>query len=103
VKNSKEEVNFISDFIKGFNNIDISNISDKDTLKQIVQEYAKLSDSTWFKYSHLVNIIRWSKDWWNEDCQMKLTAYRPSKRVERWKDFKKIVKTTKQIFFNEKI
>jgi len=30
-------------------------------------------------------------------------VYRASKKVEEWKDFKKIVKNTKQLFFNDKI
>jgi len=45
IKNSKE-VNFISDLIKGFKNINTSNIPNKDALEQIVQEYTNLLDST---------------------------------------------------------
>lgn len=30
-------------------------------------------------------------------------AYRSSKRVEEWKDFKKTVKNMKQLFFDNKI
>ena len=30
-------------------------------------------------------------------------AYRAFKEVEEWKDFKKTVKNTKQLFFNNKI
>ena len=30
-------------------------------------------------------------------------AYKVSKKVEEWKDFKKMVKNAKQLFFNDKI
>jgi len=30
-------------------------------------------------------------------------AYRASKKVKEWKDFKKMVKNTKWLFFNDKI
>jgi len=58
VKNSKEESNFISDFIKNFRIMKTSNISDKKSLDCIVQDYVNLVNSTWFKYSHMVNIMR---------------------------------------------
>lgn len=47
--------------------------------------------------------MRQYKDWWNENFQEKLTAYRSSKSVEDEKDFKKTVKITKHTFFNNKI
>jgi len=46
-----------------------------------------------------VNITRKSKDWWNEDYQAKLTAYRSSKRVKEWKDFKKNGEDSKTYLF----
>ena len=83
----------MSKLIKGF----------KNSLECIVQEYTDSSELIWFKHSHLVNIAKQSKNWWNENCQVKLIAYRLSKRVEKWKDFKRIVKTTKCIFSDDKI
>ena len=99
VKNSQEEIEFLTNLIKGFRNIDTSNIPDNNSLKCIVQEYARLSELIWLKHLCLVNITRQSKNWWNEDYQVKLTAYRSSKRVKEWRDFRRIVKTTKHIFF----
>jgi len=99
VKNSQEETEFLTNLIKGFRNIDTSNIPDNNSLKCIVQEYARLSELIWLKHLCLVNITRQSKNWWNEDYQVKLTAYRSSKRVKEWRDFRRIVKTTKHIFF----
>ena len=83
MKNSQEEIEFTTNFIKGFRNINTLNISDKNSLECIVQKYTKLLESTWFKYLCLVNITRQSKDWWNENCQVKLTAYKSSKRVKK--------------------
>jgi len=51
INNSKEEENFIFDLTKMIGNIDISNIPDKRSLELIVQEYARISKSTWYKYS----------------------------------------------------
>lgn len=79
--------------IKGFKNF----------FECVVQEYTDSAELTWFKHSHLVNITKQSKDWWNKNCQVKLTAYRSSKRVEEWKDSKRTVKTTKYIFWDDKI
>ena len=44
VKNSKKEVKFMSELIKGFKNINTSNILDKNSLECIVQEYTVLSE-----------------------------------------------------------
>ena len=65
---------FMTDFIKRFRNVDTSNIHDKNFLKCIVQEYGELLELTWLKHLHIANITRQSKDWWNENCQVKLTA-----------------------------
>ena len=43
------------------------------------------------------------KVWWNKDCQAKLAKYRATKQVEDWKSFRKTVKNTKQVFFDNKI
>jgi len=82
MKNSKGKVKFINELIQDLKNMNISNICDKNFHEQIVQEYANLSKLLWFKHSYLVNIMRQSKDWWNESFQEKLMAYRTYKRVE---------------------
>ena len=68
MKNGQEKLKFISDLIKGFWNVNTLNISDKNSLKCIVQEYMDLLESIWFKHSYLVNITKYSKNWWNKDC-----------------------------------
>ena len=46
IKNSKEKTKFMSNLINGFKNINTSNISNRDSLECIVQEYIGLLDST---------------------------------------------------------
>ena len=57
----------------------------------------------WHKYSKWVWIVRYSKNWWNKECQSSLVNYRSSKQLENWKTFKNIVNKTKRTFFNNKI
>jgi len=51
VKNSEKEFKFVENFIRKFGSIDTVNISDKTSLKSIVQEYANIAESTWISYS----------------------------------------------------
>jgi len=48
----------------------------------------------WFRYSKL---------WWNKNCQRELEKYRVSKQVKDWIIFKSIIKKTKCAFFDTKI
>jgi len=63
IKNSKEEEKFTLDLIQEFRNINTSNIYNKDTLELIIQEYKRLLEIAWVKYSHYINITKHSKDW----------------------------------------
>jgi len=51
IRNSKKEVNFISELTNTIGNIDISSIPDKESLKTIVQDYVRISESIWYKFS----------------------------------------------------
>jgi len=44
IRNSKEEENFIADFIKAIRNINTTTILDKDALENTVQEYTGISE-----------------------------------------------------------
>lgn len=63
VKNSKEEKDFIAEFINSIENINMTNISNKDNLEYIVQEYSNILETIWFKYLKYINITRCSKKW----------------------------------------
>jgi len=75
IRNSKEEENFIADFIKTIRNINTTTILDKDALENTVQEYTRILEMIWYKHLKYVNITRWSKNWWNKECQTKLRNY----------------------------
>ena len=62
IKNNKKEKEFILDIIKEISNINMSSIPNKNTLEAIVQEYSKIAESNWYKYSQNINIIKWSKN-----------------------------------------
>ena len=82
IKNSEKEDKFITELINSIKRLDTKNLTSKVTLKQTVQRFADKSDVIWFKHSKLINITKYSKAWWNEDCQSKLAKYRTSKQVK---------------------
>jgi len=47
--------------------------------------------------------MKHSKQWRNEECNQALNKYRIIRSFKDWKSFKKLVKSTKQTFFNTKI
>ena len=84
-------------------NIDTADISSKNSLKNIVQEYTRISNHTWYKFSNNVNITKCSKVQWTNEYSTKLNTYCSSKTLEDWKKFKGFVKQTKYSSFNKKI
>ena len=103
IRNSKEEINFISELMNTIGSINTASIPDKESLETIVQDYVRISEFIWYKFSQCVNINKCSKAWWNEECWDKLTRYRFSKILDNWKVFKGVMKKTKYLFFNNKI
>ena len=52
IRNSEEEEKkFISELTNAIGNINTSSISNKETLKAIVQKYTRLSEFIWYKFS----------------------------------------------------
>ena len=84
-------------------NIDTADISSKGSLENIVQEYTRISNHTWYKLSKNINITKCSKVWWNNKYSTKLNTYHSSKSLEDWEKFKGFVKQTKHSFFDKKI
>ena len=103
MKNSEEEALFIKDISSIIKNLDVSDISDIDKLENVVNTLASNTEHAWRKNFKLVNITRYSKSWWNEDCNWSLKSYRTSRTLEDWKIFKKTVKSSKWSFFDFKI
>ena len=63
IKNSEEEVSFIKDVLFIIKNLDVSNLSDINKLKDIINTFASYTEHAWRKNSKLVNITRHSKSW----------------------------------------
>ena len=51
----------------------------------------------------IINITKYSKSWWDVNCNRDLEKYRLSRHIEDWKQYKKAVKNTKCLFFDQKI
>ena len=79
VKNSEREEKFIAELIDVIAKLNTKNISDKEILEQILQIFANDIDRLWFKYSKVINITKYSKVWWNNNCYRNLEKYRISK------------------------
>ena len=103
IKDSEEKESFVKEVIVFFKNIDISNLLDIPHFKNIVNKFANIVDNNWMKNSKIVNIMRHSKSWWDENCNWDLEKYRLSKSIEDWKAFWMTIKNTKQSFFDFKI
>ena len=69
VKGSDEEKQFIEDLTRFIKNLNISPIQNAEFLEEIVQHLVTNIENIWFKYLKTVNITRYSKAWWNEDCR----------------------------------
>jgi len=72
-------------------------------LEKIVNNFANIIDNALEKNSKIINIMRHSKSWWDENCNKDLEKYRLSKSIEDWKAFQTTIKNTKQSFFDLKI
>ena len=58
IKNNEEERNFITKLIKIIKHLNIKQISSKEILEWIVQQFADNTERTWFKHSKNVNITK---------------------------------------------
>ena len=103
IKDSEEEDNFVSNLIEAIKGLNMDDIQIKEDLKHIIQTFADCMKKIWYKHLKIVNITKYSKVWWNENCYRSLENYRHMKRLKYWKIFKSIVRKTKHSFFNLKI
>ena len=102
-KDSEKEKSFIKDLIKNISSIDTSNLSDTKSLENIVDLFTCIAKRAWDKNSKIINILRHLKSWWDTSCSKDLEKYRSTKNMADWKQFKKTVKSTKYLFFDQKI
>ena len=103
VKDSDEEKRFINELINYICEIDISNISDIVSLESSVLTITHTTESLWAQYLKTVNITKHSKSWYDLNCNRDLEKYRFLKYIEDWRQFRNIVKKTKQTFFDLKV
>ena len=54
-------------------------------------------------FKNFINITKYSKLWWNKECNRELERYQASKQVENQRNFRSTIKKTKHKFFNTKI
>jgi len=59
IKNSKEKKNFLTELIESFKGLNTEHISSKEALKQTIQEFTDNTENIWFKYSKIINIIKY--------------------------------------------
>ena len=103
IKDSNEKVSFIKDIIISIRNINMSNLLDVSSLDKAINKFTNVIEDTWEKNAKVINIIKHSKSWWNANCSRDLERYRFLKSLENWKIFYRIIKNTKQLFFDLKI
>jgi len=103
IKNSNKENHFLKELVYFIKKLDTSSIHSIKTLENIIQMLAINIKNIWLKYSKIVNITKYSKVWWDEDCRSNLNKYQQSCSLEDWKEFKSMVRKSKHIFFDNKI
>ena len=94
-KNSKEESSFIKDVLWAIKNINISDLSNSNKLEKATNSLMSNIASAWKANSKRVKIMKQSKSWWNKECSHTLNKYRTTRSLEKWKNFKNKVKSTK--------
>jgi len=102
VKDSDKENNFIAKLIVAIRGIDTNDIWNIDSLKDTIQSLAYDTERIWAKNSKIVNITKYSKSWWDMNCNRDLEKYRSSRHIEDWEQYKKTVKTPSVCFSTKK-
>jgi len=77
-----EEDLSIKEVIASFTELDTLNILEKHQLEKVITDFANIVESIWTKNSKIVNIMKHSKSWWNNDCKRDLARYRSLKNIE---------------------
>ena len=72
-------------------------------LDSIVLAVAQAFQGAWDSFSKEIQITDRSSPWWNEECTAAFDQYRASRDKDDWRSFRRVVKTAKRIFFDERI
>jgi len=102
VRNSEKERKFIDELRNRISNVDMTNILNYDMLEHVTWKFATIAEDLENKYSGFVNITKYSKTWWNKECNRDLASYWASRKRIDWINYKKLVKIAKQVFFYNK-
>ena len=74
-KNSKEEACFVKDLICFIKKLNTNLLPSVDALETIVQSLTNNIDKIQQKHSKMVNITKYSKAWWDNNCCRDLDIY----------------------------
>ena len=72
-------------------------------LECITQKFTTIVEDLQNKYSEFVNITKYSKVWQNEEYNRNLATYQISRRRIDQIKYKKSVRITKRVFFDNRI
>ena len=75
IRNSEKKEKFVTKLTTTLGNINIIDILNKESFENIVQEYAGIVNSTWYKFSKNINITKCFKAWWKKEYNIKLNTY----------------------------
>jgi len=53
----------------------MTNILNYDMLEHVTWKFATIAEDLENKYSKFVNITKYSKTWWNKECNRDLASY----------------------------
>ena len=75
-KNSEEEAHFIDELIHSIKSLNTDSLLSIDAFKTIVQLFTDNINRIWHKHSKIINITKYSKVWWDNNCCRDLDMYR---------------------------
>ena len=67
-KKSEEKEAFVKEAISIIKSLDTSNLTNQESLEEVVNLFASKIKQAWNANARKVNITKHSKKWWNEDC-----------------------------------
>ena len=100
---SDQEKAFIDEVISNFKTLSTNNIDDSNKLNNVVHRLGLIINQAWKNNAKKSRLSKHSKQWWSDKCGRALQNYRTSRSLENWKNFKRVVKNIKRLYFDEKI